>query len=381
MRPVSPRFRAARAGPACHGGLRDGSCEYLALPTMCEIRLGQPAARQSIGVRFWLGASAFCVVGLLAGCGSQPLVRSANGRVFDAKLGVWASPRVVADGDAVPRGGGAYLTGRPYVIGGQTYVPNQNPKGYTAVGTASWYGDAFHGRRTANGEVFDKGSVSAAHPTLPLPSYVRVTNLKNGRSVVVRVNDRGPYHGGRVMDVSQRVAEALMFRGEGTARVRIDYVGRAPLQGSDDDQLMATLRTDGGPAQLAGAAAETPVVSARADDETASRTPQPGGQPGAIRQPEPLEESVSRRQSAGTFAPRRDVPLPPQRPFTLGQTGAGPVLLESRPQFNRLASLITPSTSPLAFAAAESEAEVAAPFARMRDGAAVPLGANWKPDR
>lgn len=348
---------------------------------MCEIRLGQPATRRSTGVRFWLGASAFCVVALLAGCGSQPLVRSANGRVFDAKLGVWASPRVVADGDAVPRGGGAYLTGRPYVIGGQTYVPNQNPKGYTAVGTASWYGDAFHGCRTANGEVFDKGSVSAAHPTLPLPSYVRVTNLKNGRSVVVRVNDRGPYHGGRVMDVSQRVAEALMFRGEGTARVRIDYVGRAPLQGSDDDQLMATLRTDGGPAQLAGAAADTPVVSARADDENVSRASQPGVQPVASRQPEPIEDQISPRQSAGTFAPRRDVPLPPQRPFTLGQTDAAPVLLEGWSRPNRLASLITRSTLPLSFAASEREAANPAPFAKLRDGAAPPLGADWSRDR
>ncbi len=117
---------------------------------------------------------------------------------------------------------------------------------------ASWYGDAFHGRRTANGEIFDKNSISAAHPTLPLPSYVRVTNAGNGRSMIVRVNDRGPYHGGRVMDVSQRVADALGFRGQGTARVRVEYIGRASLAGSDDNKLMATLRLDGMPAQLDG---------------------------------------------------------------------------------------------------------------------------------
>ena len=90
---------------------------------------------------------------------------------------------------------------------------------------ASWYGAAFHGRRTANGEIYDMASLSAAHPTMPLPSYARVTNLGNGYSVVVRVNDRGPYHAGRVTDVSSRVADILDMKAMGTARVKIDYVG------------------------------------------------------------------------------------------------------------------------------------------------------------
>ncbi len=198
---------------------------------------------------------------ILVGCASEPehTADASGGRYFDTKLGVWASPRLVADGEAVPHGGGGYLVGHPYVIGGQTYYPNPEPKGYTVVGTASWYGDAFHGRRTANGEIFDKGSITAAHPTLPLPSYVRVTNLKNNKSMIVRVNDRGPYHGGRVMDVSQRVAEALSFKGEGTARIRVDYIGRASLGGSDDEKLIATLRDDGGPAQLAEASGATDI--------------------------------------------------------------------------------------------------------------------------
>ena len=97
---------------------------------------------------------------------------------------------------------------------------------YTAVGMASWYGAAFHGRRTANGEVYDMASLTAAHPTMPLPSYARVTNLTNGYSVIVRVNDRGPYHGGRVMDVSSRAADVLGFKGEGTAKIKVEYVGR-----------------------------------------------------------------------------------------------------------------------------------------------------------
>ena len=115
---------------------------------------------------------------------------------------------------------------------------------------ASWYGDDFHGRLTANGEVFDMASLTAAHPTLPMPSYARVTNLSNGKSLIVRVNDRGPYHGNRLIDVSNKAAELLEFKGNGVARVRVEYVARAPLEGSDDRQLMATLRT-GVPAPVA----------------------------------------------------------------------------------------------------------------------------------
>ena len=151
----------------------------------------------------------------------------------------------------VPRGGGQYLVGRPYTVAGHRYYPAENPS-YTAVGMASWYGAAFHGRRTANGEVYDMASLSAAHPTMPLPSYARVTNLGNGYSVIVRVNDRGPYHGGRVMDVSSRVADVLDMKAMGTAKVKVEYVGPAPMEGSDDSQLLASLRTDGSPANMIG---------------------------------------------------------------------------------------------------------------------------------
>ncbi|MGI3900204.1 MAG: septal ring lytic transglycosylase RlpA family protein [Janthinobacterium lividum] len=223
---------------------------------VCSIALPGPAALR------W-GALAACAL-VLAGCATQsplsPGRGGGGGRYFDPILGVWASPRLVDDGQPVPRGGGGYLVGRPYTIGGRTFVPNANPQGYAAVGTASWYGDAFHGRRTANGEIFDKGSISAAHPTLPLPSYVRVTNLTNGRSMIVRVNDRGPYHGGRVMDVSQRVADALAFRNAGTGHVKIEYVGRASLAGSDDAKLLASLTTDGRPARLDGMAEPVQVA-------------------------------------------------------------------------------------------------------------------------
>jgi rare lipoprotein A len=156
------------------------------------------------------------------------------------------SPRVVEEGEPVPKGGGAYRIGKPYNVNGRTYVPAENPS-YRVEGMASWYGRDFHGRLTANGEVYDMHSFSAAHTTLPLPSYVRVTNLDNHRSIIVRVNDRGPYTRNRVIDLSIGTAKALDFYAKGVARVRVEYVGRAPLEGSDDAMLLATLR-EGAPA-------------------------------------------------------------------------------------------------------------------------------------
>jgi rare lipoprotein A len=169
----------------------------------------------------------------LANCGKMGSV--------DPKYGVSASQRVIEPGQPVPKGGGVYRVGKPYVVAGRTYVPEEDVN-YSATGIASWYGSDFHGRYTANGEIYDMNSISAAHPTLPLPSYVRVTNLKNHKSIVVRVNDRGPYAHDRIIDLSQRTAHLLGFHGHGIARVKVDYVGRAPLAGSDDRKLMATLR-------------------------------------------------------------------------------------------------------------------------------------------
>ena len=171
------------------------------------------------------------------------LANCSNSGKVDPRYGVSASPRVVEPGEPVPKGGGTYRVGEPYVIGGRVYVPDENPH-YRAEGLASWYGDDFHGRLTANGEVFDLNGISAAHPTMPLPSYARVTNLSNGRSLIVRVNDRGPYHSDRIMDLSVRSAQLLGFHGRGTAWVRVEYVGRAPMEGSDDRVLEASLRHD-----------------------------------------------------------------------------------------------------------------------------------------
>src|SRR4051812_23860679 len=208
----------------------------------------------------------------------------------DPKYGVSSSPRVIAFGEPVPKGGGTYRVGKPYMVAGRTYVPEEDVD-YRAEGMASWYGDDFHGRQTANGEVFDMASLTAAHPTLPMPCYARVTNLSNGKSLIVRVNDRGPYHGNRLIDVSNKAAELLEFKGNGVARVRVEYVGRAPLEGSDDLQLMATLR-NGMPAP---APSLVRVASAR-----------------------PFIPEIT----SHAHAIRGDIPVPEGRPYSLGNTSA-----------------------------------------------------------
>lgn len=132
----------------------------------------------------------------------------------------------------MPKGGGSYKVGEPYRVGGEWFYPKENER-YDHVGTASWYGELFHGRYTANGEIYDMDRLTAAHPTLPMPTLARVTNLSNGRTIVVRINDRGPYARGREIDLSRRSALALGFMRQGTASVRVTYLGKAPLSGDD----------------------------------------------------------------------------------------------------------------------------------------------------
>jgi rare lipoprotein A len=137
-----------------------------------------------------------------------------------------------AHAKAGPAPGGHYKTGDPYQVGGIWYVPHEQPD-YDQTGIASWYGDAFQMKATANGEIFDMNQFSAAHTTLPLPSMVEVTNLANGRKLTVRVNDRGPFVGGRIIDLSHAAATELGYDRQGTARVRVRYVGPAPLGGPE----------------------------------------------------------------------------------------------------------------------------------------------------
>jgi rare lipoprotein A len=261
------------------------------------------------------GLAGSAVLGL-AGCAEQPQrLAYANSReYFPSSIYGPASPRVVSDGEPVPRGGGMYMLGNPYTVAGLTYYPSE--KHYASIGLASWYGDAFHGRRTANGEVYDRDGISAAHPTLPLPSYARVTNLRNHYSMIVRVNDRGPFAAHRIMDVSRKTAEALDFCQRGTTPVKIEYIGAASLTGSNDEKLLATLRSDG-PASLGGWAG-------RDRDKFAANAPPPV----APAEAEPLAlppggDAAPDRGSPRHFAGRA-VPLPPARPFDLGTIpGAG----------------------------------------------------------
>ena len=160
---------------------------------------------------------------------------SGGGRIsskYDSRTGVSASARLIPPGAPVPRGGGSYKIGAPYKISGRWYIPKEDPA-YDQTGIASWYGSDFHGRATANGEIFDMAALTAAHPTLPLPSYAYVTHLDTGRTVLVRINDRGPYANDRVIDLSREVARVLGSKGQGLARVRVRYAGRAPLNGDD----------------------------------------------------------------------------------------------------------------------------------------------------
>lgn len=244
---------------SCVRRVRSARSESPAVPRIAVL------CRLSVGVM---------ALGGLAGCGSVDIDKLS---IVDPRYGVATSARVVAPGEPIPKGGGSYRVGQAYTVGGKTYVPAED-RNYRAEGLASWYGEDFHGRLTANGEVFDMNSLSAAHATLPLPSYVRVTNLDNDRSVIVRVNDRGPYHADRLIDVSVKTAQLLGFYRTGVAHVRVEYVAPAPLEGSDDAMLIATLRH---------------------------------GEPA----PAP---SLVRVASTKSFSPH-NVPVPQERPWGLGQ--------------------------------------------------------------
>ena len=166
------------------------------------------------------------------------------------------------------------MVGKPYRIAGKWYRPAENTS-YNETGTASWYGPNFHGRQTANGEIFDQFALSAAHPTLPLPSYVRVKNLANGRSITVRVNDRGPFANNRLIDLSRRSAEVLGFINAGTARVQVTYIGRAPVDGDDTNYLVSQIDVPDGPVPP-----QSPIAGGRRTPSIISR--QSGGLLGAF---------------------------------------------------------------------------------------------------
>ena len=207
-----------------------------------------------------------------------------------------------------------YKLGSPYQIQGVWYYPSYDPR-YNRTGVASWYGPAFHGRPTANGERFDMNAVSAAHPTLPLPSRVRVTNLENGRQLIVRVNDRGPFIDGRLIDLSRRGAQLLGFHRKGLARVRVQYLG---LAGSLPDVLPPA----GKPVRLAAVDAPAVVFKPRRSAASAGAD--------ALR---PVDKPV---QTASLRPPRAGgASGGPSRAFLVEAA-----VLEERDAANRLGALV-----------------------------------------
>lgn len=202
-----------------------------------------------IGPAIGLTVSLAALLAACSGTGSDPTPRGRLKRpaFTEDEYGVRTSPRVSESRGRMPKGGGTYKLGNPYSVAGRWYVPRED-HGYDRSGVGSWYGDDFHGRRTANGEIFDMHALTAAHPTLPMPSYAYVTNLQNGRTILVRVNDRGPYVRDRIIDLSHASARALGYDGAGRAQVRVRYAGRAPMSGDDrrERQFLASQGWNGG---------------------------------------------------------------------------------------------------------------------------------------
>ena len=213
---------------------------------------------------------------MLAGCTESKLV------VDQAKV-------ITNPGPAKP---GPYKIGKPYQVNGVWYYPKADYS-YNETGIASWYGPGFHGKLTANGEVYDQNGLTAAHKTLPMPSMVRVTNLENGRSIEIRVNDRGPYAAGRVIDVTRRAAQLLGFIDNGTARVRVQ------IMPEESQQLAALASRQGGdqvpPPPKAAPAGEVTSggLAPIAGSKVAPAQPQPGSQPATVVVPQQGTGQVS----------------------------------------------------------------------------------------
>lgn len=180
---------------------------------------------------------------------------------------------------------------RPYVVFGKTYTPITDDQPYTQVGIGSWYGKKFHGQRTSSGELYDMYKMTAAHPTLPIPSYARLTNMVSGAAVIVRINDRGPFHASRAIDVSYTAALKLGLLGKGSHELKIERIlpeeidrilaTREGLGGSTKPRLTPTAKTSLPSAQQPSApVAPTPIVTAKMVDTPLVLTPSaPGGSP------------------------------------------------------------------------------------------------------
>lgn len=234
---------------------------------------------------------------LLAGCASSPQPSSSSSSRYSISQDRAPTGDFDASGlkDAVPRYEPRSRGGNksPYTVWGKQYTVLADAGGFVQRGIASWYGEKFHGHKTSNGEIFDMYKMTAAHKNLPLPSYVRVTNLDNGRQVVVRVNDRGPFHSDRIIDLSYAAAKKLGYQSRGTARVEI-----AAITVSPDGSML-----------VAGEAKSAPT-SSRASSSTAS------GEEGIFVQVASFSQPESAQQLSQQL---RNVTESPVRVFAAGQ--------------------------------------------------------------
>jgi rare lipoprotein A len=212
------------------------------------------------------------VTAVLAGCGTAPKKTAdiklpgsprPGGYYLDDGPGESLPPNLAAIPDAVPMDEPLHkFANRPYVVFGKTYEPNTANESFRQSGIASWYGRKFHGQRTASGETYDMYAMTAAHPTLPIPSYARVTSAASGKSVVVRVNDRGPFHGDRIIDLSYTAASKLGIAGPGSGRVSVErvFAGAQLAQGAPSSGAAQVIAVSG----MASAAALSPQSPSQA---------------------------------------------------------------------------------------------------------------------
>ncbi|AWK87001.1 septal ring lytic transglycosylase RlpA family protein [Azospirillum thermophilum] len=195
---------------------------------------------------------------------------------------------------------GIYKVGKPYQVNGVWYYPSEDYS-YDETGIGSWYGPGFHEKTTANGELYDQNELTAAHKTLPMPSLVRVTNLENGRSIVVRINDRGPFVNGRVIDLSRRGAQLLGYESVGTAKVRVQIL-------AEESRAIAAAARQGTPAPiLAETEGPPPKAAPRSKVEVAGASgPVSNGRPassGVVGAPVPPPSTVPGAVVGGRFVP------------------------------------------------------------------------------